>query len=97
MDRRAATAAFAVFCLLASAPAAAPPPFDPMNDRDAETFPRAHGAHPGAGLEWWYLTGIVRDAERRRMGFQLTFFRVRVADRPNGASAWRPGDLLLRV
>jgi predicted secreted hydrolase len=69
------------------------PPFDPMNARDAETFPRAHGAHPGAALEWWYTTGIVRDAERRRLGFQLTFFRARLGDRPRGASAWRPGDL----
>ena len=69
------------------------PPFDPMNARDATRFPRSLGAHPGARLEWWYVTGIVRDGAGRRLGFEATFFRVRIATRPAGASAWRPGDL----
>ena len=97
MGRRADVATcVALAALLAGAAVSsvAAPPFDPMNARDAETFPRAHGAHPGAALEWWYTTGIVRDAERRRLGFQLTFFRARIGDRPAAASAWRPGDLL---
>lgn len=63
-------------------------------------FPRAHGAHPGAALEWWYLTSILRDANGRRYGVQLTFFRARLGDAPraraasdSSVSAWRPGDL----
>lgn len=90
---RAVAVVLAAFVGAAAGFSTAAPPFDPMNARDAEAFPRAHGAHPGAALEWWYATGIVRDAERRRLGFQLTFFRARIADRPCGASAWRPGDL----
>lgn len=91
--RRTVVTAFAAL-LLAAAAGSAAPPFDPMNERDADRFPRAHGAHPGSALEWWYATGIVRDAERRGIGFQLTFFRARIADRPRESSAWRPGDLL---
>ena len=79
---------------------AAKAPFDPMNARDATTFPRAHGAHPGSPLEWWYLTGVLEDAARYRMGFQVTFFRARIDAPPDGAekggavrSAWQPGDV----
>jgi predicted secreted hydrolase len=72
-------------------------PFDPMNPRDATTFPRAHGAHPGSPLEWWYLTGRLADGDGRAMGFQVTFFRARVDAAHLGAatvpSAWRPGDI----
>lgn len=85
---------------LAGALGAARAPFDPMNARDARTFPRAHGAHPGSALEWWYVTGVLRDDEGYRMGFQVTFFRARVADPERAAaaagqdrSAWRPGDI----
>ena len=55
-------------------------PFDPMNARDATRFPRAHGAHLGAALEWWYVTGVLRDEKGYRMGFQVTFFRARLDD-----------------
>lgn len=40
-------------------------------------FPRDHGAHPEAAVEWWYYTGHLREPEGREHGFQLTFFRVR--------------------
>ena len=38
-------------------------------------FPRDHGPHPDFRNEWWYLTGNLRDADGRRFGYQLTFFR----------------------
>lgn len=41
------------------------------------SFPRDHGSHPDAPIEWWYYTGHLRDAGNREYGFQLTFFRVR--------------------
>jgi predicted secreted hydrolase len=41
----------------------------------ALSFPRDHGAHPGFRTEWWYLTANLQDAEGRRYGVQLTFFR----------------------
>jgi predicted secreted hydrolase len=40
-------------------------------------FPRDHGAHPDAPVEWWYYTGHLSGEGGRRYGFQLTFFRVR--------------------
>lgn len=41
-------------------------------------FPRDHGAHPGAGIEWWYATGWLDTGdERAPIGWQLTFFRSR--------------------
>lgn len=43
----------------------------------ALAFPRDHGAHPEAAVEWWYYTGHLSDRVGRRYGFQLTFFRVR--------------------
>ncbi|HEX7078250.1 MAG TPA: lipocalin-like domain-containing protein [Candidatus Eisenbacteria bacterium] len=91
----AAALVVALAALASTAPNGAPAaaPFDPMNARDATRFPRAHGAHPGAALEWWYVTGIASDPDGRRMGFEVTFFRAAVAPRVKGASAWRPGDL----
>lgn len=38
-------------------------------------FPRDHFAHPEFKTEWWYFTGNLRDADGKRYGFQLTFFR----------------------
>ena len=91
---RPALAALALLALALLGSARAP--FDPMNARDATTFPRAHGAHPGSPLEWWYLTGVLEDEAGYRMGFQLTFFRARIDAAPVAglpASAWMPGDV----
>jgi predicted secreted hydrolase len=57
-------------------------------------FPRDHGAHPDARIEWWYATGWLRDAQAAAdapaFGFQLTFFRSRTglaADVPSRFAA----------
>jgi predicted secreted hydrolase len=43
-------------------------------------FPRDAGAHPEFAIEWWYVTGYANVAgETAAMGFQVTFFRSRVA------------------
>ncbi len=104
-------ACLACLALLAAPVAARPEPARPEPARpeparpepapaDAMRFPRALGAHPGAALEWWYLTAVVRDSDGRRHGIQLTFFRARVGESPQPrvegdapVSAWRPGDL----
>ncbi|MGE5277902.1 MAG: lipocalin-like domain-containing protein [Acidobacteriota bacterium] len=39
-------------------------------------FPRDHGSHADAAVEWWYYTGHLTDAQNREYGFQLTFFRA---------------------
>jgi predicted secreted hydrolase len=51
--------------------------FLPANAPDALAFPRDHGAHPDAPVEWWYYTGHLSGGAGRSYGFQLTFFRVR--------------------
>jgi predicted secreted hydrolase len=43
----------------------------------ALAFPRDHGAHPGARIEWWYATGWLQAPGGPLYGFQLTFFRSR--------------------
>ena len=40
-------------------------------------FPRDHGAHLGAAIEWWYLTGALAPEGGGTHGFQITFFRSR--------------------
>ncbi len=42
-------------------------------------FPRDHGAHPEFQTEWWYLTGVLQTDSNGVFGFQITFFRSRVA------------------
>jgi predicted secreted hydrolase len=68
-----------------------------MNARDATNFPRSLAAHPGAAIEWWYVTGTTATGPGRARGFELTFFRARIPGEtvpaPPGASAWRPRDL----
>jgi len=65
------------------------------------TFPHDHGPHPGYRTEWWYYTGNVQSAGGERYGFQLTFFRRRIAPPgaesawPNPSSAWRTSQIYL--
>ena len=44
----------------------------------AIVFPADHGAHPDLRTEWWYITGQAQAGDRT-FGFQVTFFRSRVA------------------
>ena len=48
----------------------------PANAPAPLVFPRDHGAHPDAPVEWWYYTGHLSGGAGRSYGFQLTFFRV---------------------
>ena len=38
-------------------------------------FPQDHGPHPQFKTEWWYYTGNLLSENKRRFGYQLTFFR----------------------
>lgn len=57
-------------------------------------FPRDHGGHPDYRTEWWYLTGWLRTALGRAIGFQLTFFRSRTAHPDSNPSRFAPRQLL---
>ena len=57
-------------------------------------FPRDLGSHPDFGTEWWYITGYARTAAGREFGFQLTFFRSRVASAQAMTSRFAARQLL---
>ncbi len=59
-------------------------------------FPRDHGAHLGARIEWWYLTGCLFRADGEPShGFQLTFFRHATGLADTLPSRFAPRQLLL--
>ncbi len=50
---------------------------EPVRRGRALHFPRDHGAHLGAAIEWWYITGELRADGDAHHGSQITFFRSR--------------------
>jgi len=57
-------------------------------------FPRDHGRHGGFQTEWWYFTGNLRDAQGRKFGYQLTFFRrAMMPEKRARRSAWSFRDI----
>ena len=55
------------------------------------SFPEDHGPHDGYRTEWWYLTGHLESADRRRFGYQFTLFRIAFTPKrvDRSASNWR--------
>lgn len=70
-----------MMCLIGSLDtfAAGPLPFlhqfSPAKPGYAYVFPRDHGSHDEFQTEWWYFTGHLQEANGRRFGYELTFFR----------------------
>jgi len=57
-------------------------------------FPADFGPHPQFQTEWWYYTGNLVTDEGNRFGFQLTFFRQALSDKPvEGESLWRSNQI----
>jgi predicted secreted hydrolase len=56
-------------------------------------FPRDLGSHPDFAIEWWYVTGRLLSGPRE-FGFQLTFFRSRVAATQAMTSAFAAKQLI---
>lgn len=71
--------------------------FKPLDPKQNLSFPRDHGSHDDARVEWWYATGQLETASGKRLGYQLTFFRTGIADEPRSAraSAFAARDLFL--
>lgn len=61
--------------IIAAAPGATPYPA--VRPGIALRFPADHGAHPRFRTEWWYVTGWLKTADGKDLGFQVTFFRTR--------------------
>jgi predicted secreted hydrolase len=58
-------------------------------------FPRDHVSHPEYKIEWWYYTGNLQTASGRRLGYQVTFFRVGIDPVPVNPSRWAVRDLFM--
>lgn len=58
-------------------------------------FPRDHGEHRDFQTEWWYVVGVVEDAEQRTFGFQFTLFRQALTPTMPAAGAWRTGQIYM--
>ena len=58
------------------------------------SFPCDHGKHDGYRDEWWYFTGNLTNAEGRRFGYELTFFRsLHALSRDSGQSPPAPAEV----
>ena len=83
--------------LLAAGPgfaAPAAPGDDAVSPERRLAFPRDHGAHLGARIEWWYATGWLEPAPDDLLGFQLTFFRSRTGLAEDLPGRFAPRQLL---
>jgi predicted secreted hydrolase len=64
-------------------------------ERKQLEFPRDHGAHPDFRTEWWYITGYANvAASPAAFGFQVTFFRSRVAQTQGMQSGFAAKQLI---
>jgi predicted secreted hydrolase len=77
MRRRDGLSAALLALGLGSMPARAAAGDEPVRRGRTLRFARDHGAHLGAAIEWWYVTGDLRAPDDQRHGFQITFFRSR--------------------
>ena len=84
--------------VLAALVLAATPAWRPADPAHRWEFPRDHWAHPDHRNEWWYFTGTLAavDDPDRRLGYQLTFFRVGLSPEPPALdSAWAASQAVM--
>jgi predicted secreted hydrolase len=85
-----------IWLLLLAAPCqAAPPVYAQVTPGHTLAFPRDFGAHPDFATEWWYVTGWLKKADGKPIGFQVTFFRSRTTHDPANPSAFAPKQLII--
>ncbi|MBU2758883.1 lipocalin-like domain-containing protein [Acidithiobacillus sulfurivorans] len=70
------------------------PPHVAVSAQNPLHFPNAYGRHPDFPIEWWYITGWLKDRSGHPLGFQLTFFRVRPAKVWANPSAFNARQLI---
>ncbi|NJC08487.1 putative secreted hydrolase [Polymorphobacter fuscus] len=81
----------ALFAMLLGAAA---PTYTPVTPATPISFPRDHGAHPDFRTEWWYVTGWLKTDAGENLGFQVTFFRSKLATDPANPSRFAPRQIL---
>ena len=79
---------FLAFCVASSGVAAATIAYPDVKPGYQLQFPQDEGSHPDFRIEWWYVTGWLKAADRRERGFQVTFFRAR----PDNAAQDNPSS-----
>jgi predicted secreted hydrolase len=75
--------------------AASPPHFSQVLQGTALAFPRDYGSHPGFRTEWWYVTGWLETADKKALGFQITFFRSATEHDVANPSRFTPRQLII--
>jgi predicted secreted hydrolase len=92
---RAASLSLAL-CALTTASIAQKTSFSYPDVKPGRTFafPTDHGAHPAFRTEWWYVTGAVKTAKGKDLGFQVTFFRTRPRVDPRNPSKFVARQIL---
>ncbi|MES2016745.1 MAG: carotenoid 1,2-hydratase [Pseudomonadota bacterium] len=73
----------------------ATPVFEAVTPGRALSFPLDTGAHPGFKTEWWYVTGWLKGAHGKPLGFQVTFFRSATGIGKGNPSAFAPRQLII--
>ena len=81
--------------LVTPAGIAAAPAFAPVEPGRALVFPHDTGAHPDFKTEWWYVTGWLKGANGKPLGFQVTFFRSATGVGKDNPSAFAPRQLII--
>jgi predicted secreted hydrolase len=84
-----------LLALLALAAQAAAPVFAPVVPGRTLAFPADFGAHPDFHTEWWYVTGWLRTADGKPLGFQVTFFRSRTSNDDANPSSFAAKQLII--
>lgn len=74
---------------------AAPPQLAHVTPDKALVFPHDFGAHPDFRTEWWYATGWLDTADKKSLGFQITFFRSATDHDPANPSRFAPKQLII--
>ena len=64
-----------ILCLLGIDALAQSERLKPVTPDYKLSFPRDFGAHDDFRIEWWYITGWLETADKKPLGFQVTFFR----------------------
>jgi len=88
------TLLLAVLLALAAPAVALTPAYAPVRPGVAMIFPMDHGAHSAFRTEWWYVTGWLKTADGKDLGFQVTFFRSRTAADLANPSRFNPDQIL---
>jgi predicted secreted hydrolase len=84
-----------ILCLLLLLAAQSCWAFDPVTPGRVLAFPADYGAHPSFKTEWWYVTGWLKTADGKPLGFQVTFFRSATGQGKDNPSAFAPRQLII--